>query len=616
MTQLLIAGVEVVLPQNFRSTVKRENSFFTKSGEYTYDCTLRLDNPVNNVLYQFLNRTNKIGQIDTDRTAVLIADGHVYCRGKEVVTRWTAETVTIQIVSGESEMNYFAGQDKKIEELYLGEANNDNCVYPIARTSAGGLMNYQRKFIYTRTGIATLRTFMGGSYVKNNPSPLLCPLISKIITAMGYTIVRNDLENTMFKNLFILNCRSTTNIAMMLAGWTVKDFLTEVEKLTGVVFVTDSLEKTCSILLKTTYYYEARQLPLSDIVDAYETNLEDDDSREKEFTSSDVSYELPDHRWAKLMKLPEGLPASTITRDYASLGDIRYASASISPGTPIILRDTSTGRKYICSSYVRISADGTETSGARLCEVDQFADIDREETTSTLEMKITPAPMAYLGWPDDTEVIDLGTTDGYDGHDVGWSEVVSNARYLEGDEEEWEVVEDDMVEQKDTFEETIRAVEKKESSAGDLYCAFIAGTTSQGNPIVYTDAYHAMARPTVGRPSDFVNLEGSLRLKDLDDGYYQGGYQIDTGKTVTFETFDPNVCDPRQVYVIRNRRYVVRDIEEVITAEGRQKLWKITCYPIEVSDEAILKRWVLTKGVWDDGAAWLDDGRWNDSNPN
>ena len=54
MTQLLIAGVEVVLPQNFSCTVKRENSFFTKKGEYTYDVTLRLDNSTNRNLYGFL----------------------------------------------------------------------------------------------------------------------------------------------------------------------------------------------------------------------------------------------------------------------------------------------------------------------------------------------------------------------------------------------------------------------------------------------------------------------------------------------------------------------------------------------------------------------------------
>ena len=89
MTQLIIAGVETVLPQNFSVTVKRENSFFTKSGEYTYDCTLRLDNPVNQQLYGFLNRLNRVADgspVGTRRTAMLMADGHVYCRGTEVIT--------------------------------------------------------------------------------------------------------------------------------------------------------------------------------------------------------------------------------------------------------------------------------------------------------------------------------------------------------------------------------------------------------------------------------------------------------------------------------------------------------------------------------------------------
>ena len=120
MTQLIIAGVETVLPQSFSVTVKRENSFFTKSGEYTYDCTLRLDNPVNQQLYGFLHRLNKSGQVATRRTAILMADGRVYCRGTEVVTKWTDQTVSIQIVSGESELNYFVGQERKIEDLNLG----------------------------------------------------------------------------------------------------------------------------------------------------------------------------------------------------------------------------------------------------------------------------------------------------------------------------------------------------------------------------------------------------------------------------------------------------------------------------------------------------------------
>lgn len=47
MTELYIDGTLVILPENFSTTVKQENTLFTKKGEYTYEIALHLDNPVN-----------------------------------------------------------------------------------------------------------------------------------------------------------------------------------------------------------------------------------------------------------------------------------------------------------------------------------------------------------------------------------------------------------------------------------------------------------------------------------------------------------------------------------------------------------------------------------------
>lgn len=116
MTQLFIAGVEVVLPKEFSTSVKRENSFFTKNGEYTYDVTVNLDNPINKALWPQW-RLNNSKEEKSKRTAVLIADNRVYCNGTEVITGWTNNTVSIQIVSGNSELNYFVGQDLEIAYL-------------------------------------------------------------------------------------------------------------------------------------------------------------------------------------------------------------------------------------------------------------------------------------------------------------------------------------------------------------------------------------------------------------------------------------------------------------------------------------------------------------------
>jgi len=616
MTQLIINGIEAVLPSNFSTTVKRENSFFTKNGEYTYDCTLKLDNPVNCQLYEFLNRLNKTDQIDTKRTATLIADGHVFCRGTEVVTRWTDETVTIQIVSGESELNYFIGQDQKIEDLDLGEVESDSeCVFPVVRTPSGGYVNVERK-VEKEVFIVSVHYNYTHTHTNDIPMPYLCDIVARILKALGYTVGIDQLKDSLFSRVFLVNTFRTREYAKMLRGWTVKDFLAEVEKLTGVVFMTDNVSKSCDIIKKTEFYTTASQFTIRNVIDAYEAEVLDDDSQEAEFASSNVSYDIPDHQWQKLMRLSKDLPTLE-TVEYDSLEElIRNAwptdtieGHEAEAAKNVILVDASTGRKYIrvTRHQTIVSGGSTQTSDTFfIIEVDQFPDIEREDAGATLELKITPAPMAHF-IVDATggELIDLGSSDGF------WD--YADFSIEEQDEEEG--AEEEVSPYKSTIEETLRSAEKTENSAGDLYVAIYDGEDFNGFPIVYTDAYHASVMQMIynGRKAYAPAApEGALSLQWLDGSYFQGSYEIDTSKAVTIETYDPNVIDPRQVYVIRNRRFVCRDVEEVITAEGRQAKWKGTFFPIHVSDEALLKKWVLTHGAWDDHAAWIDDGRWID----
>ena len=432
-------------------------------------------------------------------------------------------------------------------------------------------------------------TIIPGSDLR--PQPYLCALLRRLMEALGYTVTENHLENTQFKNLFLVNTIFTTEYAKMLPGWTVKDFLTEVERLTGVVFITDNLNKTCAILLKTQFYANARQFTVRNVVDAYEAESQDDDSREAEFTTSDVSYDMPDCYWSKIVQLPEGYLEAADIEEF----DFVNIDTAISDFKKVY-KDRVTGRYYIkVSREYEVQQQNTTATDTFKIELNQYGNLDREDTDSTLELKIVPAPMAWLGMVG-CEVVDIGTSDGYKsyGEESAQTEESTESEGAEGD---------------------IRSFEKKEAAAIDLYCAFHNGSVLGNNtPVAYTDAYHALIQALLYPMivDAILGPEGSLRLKDLNDSYYQGGYEIDTRHAITFETYDPNVIDPRQVYVIRNRRYVVRDIEETITTEGRQKKWKWTCYPITITDTAIENRWVLTDGVWDDGGAWLDDGRWND----
>lgn len=614
-TQLIIDGVEVVLPQNFSTTVKRENSFFTKNGEYTYDCTLSLDNQTNRQLYGFLQRLNKTESVQSKRPAVLIADGKVYCRGTEVITGWTDEEVSVQIVSGNSELNYFIGDSLKIEWLDMGEIevlNTVNMGYPlfdyflpIIRSAEGHVYNNQG-FIGQRVD-----DILEGSLVR--PQPFLCAILSRLISALGYTLGENQLIWSQFYNLFIVNTVRTVKYSEMLSGWRVRDFLKAVEDLCGVCFLTDNVNKTVHIVMKSNYYANARQYPLADVVDEYELNMSDD--AEPEFTDADVEYDIPDHRWAKFMRLPDGLLSAMPVKNYADLtsliNDQPTPSSDTTDAGKAILRDTSTGRLYIKKTSTFTTSAGSfggssepaaeEVTEDCWLEVDQFCDLKHENPSGTLEQKISPAPLAPIGGRScNCEVIDLSMGDTFS--------TEGNSESSESDEDA-------------TPEDTIRTFEKRETAAGDLYCAFFNGgffiTGLYNIPIVYTDAYHASLQKTlypwlVSFDTSGPMPVGSLRLSDIESELYAGVYRVDTSRQVTFETYDPNTADPRGVFVIRNKRWVCREIEETITAKGRRPRWKITCLPIDLSDEASEQRWVLTRGVWEDGGAWLDDGRWLD----
>lgn len=669
MTQLLIAGTEAVLPQNFTCTVKRENPFFTKSGEYTYDVTLRMDNDVNRRLYGFLHRLNKSGAVETGRQAVLVADGRVYTRGTEVVTGWTQDTVLVQIVSAESELNWLMGQGVRLAELDLGVVTSDEltkanpastypdtdfCLPPIHLS-----MHHNLNFRYRRvTGPSRFQEIY-----KPVPSPFLCAMVRRVIEALGYTLKENQLEQTQFRYLFLVNTRDTLNYAEMFGGWTVKEFMEEVEKLTGCVFVCDNINRTCSVMLKTIFYQRAHVLTLHNVVDQYQVEVVDDDDREAEFSSSNVCYDMPSHRWEKLLLLPEGFADTARVTEVSVWGDSASAGLTGTPGDDKLLYDAASGRYYVVihhetereeysyyayygSSFV---TDMKELTGQILgqyyasysrqrpdtiFEVNRFPRLKRDDSENELELKFTPAPIIPL----DTRLpfIDLSSTDDYI---LG----IKSFQQMDSDEvDEVEGVEVDDSGRDDSgpvpIVDTILDYEEpEEPEKDDIRCAFHKGfvrddypvdiyefnfPNSKGAhefehkgyiyqkvPLVYTDAYSLKNAYGLPLPGDATE---SLRLDIMNTSHFQGGYTIDTRHQLTVETYDPNRADVRQMYEVEGRRYVVRDIEETVTAEGRQPRWKATLYPITISDVAADNLWVLTDGVWDDGGAWLDDGRWID----
>ncbi|KAA6337752.1 hypothetical protein EZS27_014181 [termite gut metagenome] len=55
-----------------------------------------------------------------------------------------------------------------------------------------------------------------------------------------------------------------------------------------------------------------------------------------------------------------------------------------------------------------------------------------------------------------------------------------------------------------------------------------------------------------------------MRTTYLNEQLYEGEYGVEAGKSFKVKSFDPNIFDPRDIFEIRNKLYVCKDIEYVL----------------------------------------------------
>lgn len=722
-TQLYIAGIPVVLPTDFAVTVRRENSLFTRNGEFTYDCTLSLVPPVNRLLYGFLDRLNKSDVADTRRTAVLVADGRVYCRGTEVVTSWSESTVTLQIVSGNSELNYFIGQTQLVSWLngtdgsrsmgdiegdllapFYGRGGNPDLTYPDIDYCLPTIFDQaasQWYNVYYQDGLSGRATPVPMEEGQWRAQPYLCAVVRRLIHALGYEIGTDQLSTSVFRHVFFTNTRATSSYCEMFDGWSAGDLLTEIEKLCDCCFVVDNLNRICHIYLTTAYYASRKLYTLQNVIDQYQADIEEEGIAEH--SASDISYDLPDAGLYRLERLNQ-----TII-DTMQKGTVAFATSAANlgpnlsdelPVTPTadrtIYTDPTTGRMYIrlpqrpnayqykgtptsftdvqChtnfppemppfwlmrkqgdtqaatdwnyminTSTLLLSHDGKKKNATNwmsqlygntvYAEVNMLADVRRKNATAEeIVIKIRPAvfrmlPQLFMkrydGSPDKCLCIALVSTltltesasSGTSSFSAG-----DGSAAAESSDTEPSTADVSLPSDYDFIVNTPAASDQ--TAQIPLVCAIYNGLHLHRHgylPTPYTDYYHAQLVDEFHHEAEDTfpqsynkSFEGSLRLKWIDEQVYNGIFTVHTDRPVTFSLYDPNTIDVRGIFVIRNRRYVCREVEEVITATGRQPKWKGVFFPIDITDAEAFARWVLTTGQWDDGAVWIDDGRWID----
>ena len=366
MTELYIDGQKVLLNDDFMIDFYRYNPFFSKKGDYTYDIDINLNVPENARIYKHIQRPNRMDH-PVDRAAVLIFD-QMAIKGTEVILSVENNIVKIQIVAGNSELNYLSAGGRRIQDYDLGSIPElDTTIalqslsgsypdwgyvctpilsefvpYPLNSSSA-----YTPAKMFNHISRDVVDGLQFESKPNIRPQAYLLNIIDRLCAAMGYSIIENALHDTIFAKSFIVNAVDTLAYNEMLPNWEVNKFLTEVEKWCNVIFVVDQANKQIRILKLFTFYQNADtfEVPDNKIIDYIEKNYDEDNSFDQLYEN--VSYNIPSSQHYEYAVLKPDLLSACEERHYASYNElVKLDSASLYNQMTIFVTDDN-NQKYI-----------------------------------------------------------------------------------------------------------------------------------------------------------------------------------------------------------------------------------------------------------------------------
>ena len=607
MTELYIDGVSVPLPAEFEISVKHENPFFTKNGEYTYDIELSLNIPVVAQLYGFLNRLNKSDNVKTDRKAVLIADNRVYIDGTEIITGWSDTAVQIQLVSGNSQLNYFVGGDLLISFLdKMPETEPGHIMYEGGRWSPY-VDNRVKKYPdikYCTTPVwdstnnefinpwsLSMREYSPGrpgftvNAIQNDPSywtpqPYICPFIEEVLKALGYNLVYNALEDTDWKMLCLIHVQRTHKWCEILPGWTVKEFLEAVELFFNARFVIDKRSRDVRLVFNAQYYMNAPVSYVNLVVDEYNVEREEEDA--ETYDSATLCYPESSTTYGKLRCLPDSVIGRAKKLSLINMTPEMYFMNEANRKTDTIFTFAPMGREVI---YKSMAGDRPVYEA-----VNQFAPL-KKDSSETFEMPMRPVELSHE-----------------ENYDSGRGDTLKLFFPAIGGDTKKETPSDA------TIIDMVESATPSTPGKPNLYIGYFYGSNpvaldimpAKTYPVVMTDRYiHTEFGETL-----FSDIKDILFLRYMNEKLYNNTYEIDYHNPVEFTSYDQNVFDVSSVFVINNKRYVCENIEYKIDERGRAGAWTGKFYPIKISDTETYQRWILSDGKWRNGGVWLNNGRW------
>ena len=621
--------------------VTYENQFVKDSGSYTYDISFPMDIARNRELFKNVQRLDVKKTVGDFEDCKLYADNRLIISGKGTVTSITNDVVKLQIVGGKSRIKY----NSKFEKHFIDEIDYPSVVLdtginkPIYDKAGTGYPNMDQfqwmLFIDLTTGnfvgqkgvavispindetneILSNRVYLSKfskikingvkfpsgtyAYMTNcSVSPYLMYVLKKVMEYEGYTIKRNDLDQSPWNRLVIVSACKSGKIKNALPHWTVYKFIDELRKFFNASFVFDEIGKTVSIiatnemLTNDTQSYECE--------DAF--SVEYDEDGLDNIATSNIEYSLDDaanRDWREYIS--QSVQKSYATKTYSSMSALMAAAEKMTTKE----RKTTIfkcGHEYFI--WADLPKDGnpeTEdtTEQCTLCGL--FNPIIRDMNSDTFqELNICPAAIYQrrVQNKDESWIQHIGDAIGNP-----FVVVPSVTNEKEQSLEDMEV--DDDGEYYYSVQDAMQGSSSETSSSstadeGKIRVAFQAENvlnlkahaavaydkrldgedTNYRVPVLYTD-YRMYPQTLINSERGTLSLEflpntnggrsfGNGARKDTSASRF-GSVQIDKHNLITIKFITDDIPDPSKIFVFRNKRYISEKIEMNVTNDGLDK---------------------------------------------
>lgn len=576
MTRLFIDGQEVVLPEQFELELITENPYFTRNGEYTYDIDIDLRVPQNRQIYKNIQRSDVTTKID-NRTAVITAGAFELIHGIEVVLSVDNFTAKIQIVAGNSQLNY--NGEQRIRDIQIDSVNytDDEAVQSLYGTSKTHHAVYTPVVaykIYNNNEINSLDIRNKLPVFNHNssmvPQYYLLYILENIIEKLGFVKGRNYIEDYFWQRVFIVNTRPELKPQEILPDWTVNEFFDEIEKYLHCIIVVDKFTSIYNIYKRSSYFDFSSIIYIDDVLDDNIEKVYDPDV-DYAYNYDAVSYDFPSKDIYKYFRLDENVkPFSTIVNVNSS-ENVDPANYQTYYDNPYLIHSEKYGIDYAMVKL--INYDTTQKEYLTLRVVNRFADGGDKDIENKTTFKIVPADIGrveiwnYDGKSGTCPAVKSITEINQPTEKIGITDLINGNAQIESYIPDRIYIGIYYGMQK----VTVMINGKYQLSNYDFPCSYVDH--------YFIDEYNPReeAMPT------HVNMNYTLSFSG-DTGlmlYYQNDEKIDTSIEYSFKFITNRTYDLRQIFVIRNKKYFCKEIRYTITPKGLDKVAEGVFYLVE-----------------------------------